>query len=480
MMVASASEGGVAMGTSPPADGAAVSGPSRRRPNVVLINCDDLGYGDLGCYGSTANRTPVLDALAAGGIRFTDFYMASPVCSPSRGAMLTGSYPRRIGFGSFDGHAVLFPGMGLGLNPAERTIASLLREQGYATMLVGKWHCGDQPGFLPTDHGFDRYFGLPYSNDMGRQVGADEHPPLPLMLDGQVLQEQPDQAGLTERYTDECVRFIREHRAEQFFLYLAHMYVHRPIYPPARFLRESPNGRYGAAVACIDWSTGTIVHELEALGLLQDTLIVFTSDNGSLGHDGGSNGSLRGAKGSTYEGGQRVPCIMHWPNAIAPGQVSPQITTSLDFLPTFLGLAGAEVPDGLVVDGLDITPLFTGQAAPEEVPRTFAYYHHDSLEAVRAGDWKLHLRKGDQPVEELYDLVADPAEMQNLLAERPDVVAELSRIADAYRADLGDLAMNMEGAGCRPIGRVENPTPLTHYDPTHPYIEAMYDLPDRG
>jgi arylsulfatase A-like enzyme len=470
----------MAMGSSPPADWAAPPEPGRRRPNVVLINCDDLGYGDLGCYGSTRNRTPVVDALAAGGIRFTDFYMASPVCSPSRGAMLTGSYPRRIGFGSFNGRTVLFPGMGLGLNPAERTIASLLREQGYATMLVGKWHCGDQPGFLPTDHGFDRYFGLPYSNDMGRQVGADEFPPLPLMLDKQVLQEQPDQAGLTERYTDECVRFIRAHRAEPFFLYLAHMYVHKPIYPPARFLRESHNGRYGAAVECIDWSTGTIVHELEALGLLQDTLIVFTSDNGSLGHDGGSNGSLRGAKGSTYEGGQRVPCIMHWPNGIAPGQVSGQITTSLDFLPTFLGLAGAGVPDGLGVDGLDITPLFTGQPPTDMAPRTFAYYHHDSLEAVRAGNWKLHLRKGDQPVGELYDLVADPAETRNRHAERADLVAELSRIADSYRTDLGDLAMNIEGTNCRPIGRVEDPRPLTHFDPTHPYIEALYDLPDRG
>ena len=468
------------MSTSHGASAADPSRPGRRRPNVVLINCDDLGYGDLGCYGSTGNRTPVVDRLAAGGIRFTDFYMASPVCSPSRGALLTGSYPRRIGFGSFDGRTVLFPGMAMGLNPAERTVASLLREQGYATMLVGKWHCGDQPGFLPTDHGFDRYFGLPYSNDMGRQVGADEFPPLPLMLDEQVLQEQPDQAGLTERYTEECVRFIREHRDEPFFLYLAHMYVHKPIYPPARFLRESRNGRYGAAVECIDWSTGVIVHQLEALGLLEDTLMVFTSDNGSLGQDGGSNGPLRGAKGSTYDGGQRVPCIMHWPNGIAPGQVSPRITTSLDFLPTFLGLAGAGVPDGLVVDGLDITPLFSGQTAPDEAPRTFAYFHHDSVEAVRAGDWKLHLRKGDKPIHELYDLRADPGETLDRHDERPDLVAELSRIADGFRADLGDLAEGIEGTGCRPIGRVEDPTPLTHYDPTHPYIEAMYDLPDRG
>lgn len=266
---------------------------AQRRPNIILINCDDLGYGDLGCYGSPVNQSPAIDALAARGIRLTDFYMASPVCSPSRGGMLTGCYPARIGFGSFDGDLVLFPGVGLGLAPDEHTVAARLRDLGYATMLVGKWHCGDQPGFLPNDHGFDRFFGLPYSNDMGRQAGADrDFPPLPLMLDDAILQQQPDQAALTERYTAECVRFIREHREEPFFLYLAHMYVHAPIYAPERFLRESSNGPYGAAVACVDWSTSVLMSELAALGLDEDTLVVFTSDNGSRAHSGASNAPL--------------------------------------------------------------------------------------------------------------------------------------------------------------------------------------------
>ena len=207
---------------------------------------------------------------------------------------------------------------------------------------------------------------------------------------------------------------------------------------------------------------------------------MFTSDNGSLGQGGGSNGPLRGAKGSTYEAGQRVPCIMHWPNGIAPGQVCAQITTSLDLLPTFLGLAGGAVPEGLVVDGVDIAPLFTGDTPPSDTPRTFAYFHNDSLEAVRAGPWKLHLRKGDRPIHELYRLIDDPGETHNRYAERPDIVAELSRIADGYRADLGDCAEGIDGSGCRPVGRVEDPRPLTEYDPAHPYIEAMYDLPDRG
>ena len=260
------------------------------QPNIILINCDDLGYGDLGCYGSQINQSPYLDQMAAEGIRFTDFYMASPVCSPSRGAMLTGCYPPRIGFAEFDGNWVLFPGDALGLNPEENTIASLLKKQEYATKIVGKWHCGDQKEFLPTRHGFDSYYGIPYSNDMGIQSEKDTHPPLPLLLDEQVIQAQPDQASVTERYVEESVRFIRTNREQPFFLYFAHMYVHLPIYPPDRFIRESNNGRYGAAVQAIDWSVGVLLHELKQLGLDQNTLVIFTSDNGSRARgEGGSN-----------------------------------------------------------------------------------------------------------------------------------------------------------------------------------------------
>ena len=454
------------------------------RPNIVLINCDDLGYGDLGCYGSTANRTPAIDALAARGIRLTDFYVASPVCSPSRGAMLTGCYPARIGFGSFDGDLVLFPGMGLGLAPGERTMATRLRDLGYATMLVGKWHCGDQPGFLPTDHGFDRFFGLPYSNDMGRQAGADrDFPPLPLMLDDAILQQQPDQAALTERYTAECVRFMREHRDEPFFLYLAHMYTHAPIYAPERFLRESGNGPYGAAVACVDWSTSVLMAELAALGLADDTLVVFTSDNGSRAHSGASNAPLRGTKGTTGEGGQRVPCIVTWPASIAPGQVRGDLVTSMDLLPTFVELAGGSVADdpaALPIDGVDLSGLLTGTPDTPDPRWCFGYFHRDSLEALRVGRWKLHLWRDGREIDLLYDVAADPGETVDHFAEQPEVVQTLRGFADRLRAALGDARLGIDGTGVRPIGRLADPRPLTEYDRDYPYLIAEYDLSDRG
>lgn len=449
------------------------------RPNIVLINVDDLGYGDLGCYGSTANRTPFLDRLAASGIRFTDFMMASPVCSPSRGAMLTGCYPKRVGFGSFDGEHVLFPGMAVGLDPRERTVASLLRDAGYATALVGKWHCGDQPGFLPTDHGFEHFFGLPYSNDMGRQAGADrDFPPLPLMVGTEVLQQQPDQASLAERYLAECIRFIRQEKDRPFLLYLAHSYVHAPIYVPQRFREASTNGAYGAAVECVDWTTGVLLHELEALGLLGRTLVVVTSDNGSRGHSGASNAPLRGVKGTTWEGGQRVPCIVSWPDVVAPGQVRHDLVSSIDLLPTFVELAGGELPDDRPIDGLSLVGLLAGdQPSPREV---FGYFHHDSLEAVRQGVWKLHLRKGEVEFRALYDLSTDPGEDCDVQAEHPDVVARLEVEARVLRAELGDRSLGITGAGCRTIGRVPDPRPLTAYDPDHPYYAAEYDLADRG
>lgn len=452
----------------------------KAKPNIILINCDDLGYGDLGCYGSTVNKTPVLDKMAAEGLRFTDFYQASPVCSPSRGAMMTGCYPPRIGFGSFEGRWVLFPGQAVGLNPSEITLARLLKDAGYATQLVGKWHCGDQKAFLPTRHGFDSYYGLPYSNDMGRQ-GETLFPPLPLLRDEAVIQQQPDLAALTERYVEESVRFIRDNAARPFFLYLAHMYVHLPLYVADRFRQESGNGRYGAAVATIDWATGVLLHELKTLGLEEDTLVIFTSDNGSRARgEGGSNGALRGTKGTTWEGGQRVPCIMRWPKAIPAGTVCRKLATSMDFYPMLADLAGADVPSDRIIDGKNILPLVLSGGRDESPRDTFFYYMRNNLEAVRDATWKLHVRKKEEEVRELYNMETDPGEMQNVYDANPSVVKALLEKMDACRADLGDEVRGITGRNVRPAGRVDNPEPLTQYDPDHPYYMAAYDLKERG
>ncbi len=464
-----------------------VPAPEAPRPNVVLINCDDLGYGDLGCYGSTVNATPALDQMAAEGLRLDSFYMASPVCSPSRGALLTGCYPPRIGFGDFDGLPVLFPGQACGLAPSEISLGRLLGDAGYRTAIVGKWHCGDQPAFLPPNHGFDLYFGLPYSNDMGRQTGTPTndrgdqrgYPPLPLMLDDDVLEEQPDQRGLTARYLAEAVRFIRRADDRPFFLYLAHMYVHLPIYVQERFARASRNGAYGAAVETIDWVTAVLLRELQSRGLDESTIVIFTSDNGSRARDGGSNAPLRGAKGSTWEGGMRVPCIVRWPGHVAAGRTSDELAASIDLFPTLAALGGAEVPDDRTVDGVDLSDLLLDDTATS--PRdAFWYYRMNDLEAVRAGRWKLHVAKVGTPLHELYDVVDDPGETIDRAAEQPAEVARLTVVADAARDALGDARLDLIGEAVRPLGRVADARPLTTYDPQHPYYEAEYDLADRG
>jgi len=452
-------------------------------PNIILINCDDLGYGDLGSYGSKRNDTPHIDALARGGVCLNEYYTGSPVCSASRASLMTGCYPPRVGFGK---RPVLFPACEEGLNPDETCIARVFQRAGYATQAIGKWHCGDQPEFLPTNHGFDHYFGIPFSNDMGRQIRNDgsmlERSPLPLLRDETVIQQQPDQRGITERYTDEALQFIHRNQEQPFFLYLAHMYVHVPLFVPKPFLEASRNGAYGGAVAAIDWSTGVIVDCLKRLGLFENTIIVFTSDNGSRARDeGGSNEPLRGRKGQTWEGGQRVPCIFHWPEGIPSGRRLDGVSRTLDMLPTLAGLAGVDGSTRHPIDGVDLSERMRGTSDvhPNE---TFAYYLGESLQAVRVGPWKLHFAKGGaqnlEPCDALFHIGEEPAESNDRFAAEPEKVAELKQFADSIRADLGDTFTGVTGTGLRPGGFCQDARPLTEYDPDHPYIIACYDRAD--
>jgi len=436
------------------------------QPNIVLIFIDDMGYGDLGCYGSTKNRTPHLDQMAEEGMRFTDFYVASSVCSPSRAALMTGCYPKRVGLEAGTKFVVLMPEDPMGLNPDEITLPEILQTQGYETMLVGKWHLGDQPPFMPTNHGFDSYFGLPYSNDHYSDRAYQKHlpkrfedgfNPLPLMRNNEILEKDPDQSTLTARYTEEAVQFIEQNKDQPFFLYLSHMYVHTPLFPAPEFLARSKNGRYGAEVGQIDHSTGVILDKLKELGLDGNTLVVFTSDNGSTGGAGGSNKPLRGRKGQTWEGGMREPCIMRWPGTIPSGSTCSELATAMDFLPTFARLAGGSAPTDRIIDGHDISDLMTGISGATTPYEAFFYYRQDVLAAVRSGKWKLHLG-----LRQLYDLEADIGEKNNLYSENSDVVGKLKQLADEIREDIG--TRGKPGQNDRPSGWVDDPVPLTTRD----------------
>ena len=464
------------------------------KPNVIIIFADDLGYGDLGCYGSKINQTPTLDKMADEGKKFSNFYVSSPVCSPSRASLMTGCYPQRISFGTFDGLRVLFPGQGIGLSNEEKTVAKTFKESGYSTKIIGKWHCGDQEDFLPTNHGFDSYFGIPYSNDMGRQVKIKDYipndsslhkitewdrPPLPLVRDKEVIQEQPDQRSIAERYTEDAVKFMRENKETPFFLYLAHMQVHLPLYAAEKFVKESKNGDYGACVASIDWSTKVIFDELKELGIDENTIVIFTSDNGSrLQNQGGSNGNLRGGKGQTWDGGQRVPCIIRWPRKINKGQQTDALSTTMDFLPSITKLIGGDLPSKKI-DGIEMSDLFFSNENSSKRD-SFLYYNEDELEAIRYKNWKLHFKKEDKLINELYDLDSDISEKVNLYSSHKEIVSKLSTLADEFRKSLGDKYLDIKGEEVRPANRVDNPKPLTEYDENHPYMYAEYDKGERG
>ena len=438
------------------------------RPNIIVIFCDDLGYGDIGCFGATKHHTPNLDRMAAEGRRFTSFYVSSGVCTPSRASLMTGCYPRRVNMHQNEaGLCVLFPVSQKGLNPDEVTMAEVLKGQGYATACIGKWHLGDQPEFLPTRQGFDHYFGIPYSNDMGARQGPGR-PPLPLLRNEAVVEAPADQDTLTRRYTDEVIKFMREHKDGPFFVYLPHAMPHNPVHASDEFRDTSDNGRYGDAVEEIDWSAGQILAALKALDLDEQTLVLFTSDNGAASRWGGGNSPLRGWKGSTWEGGMREPCIVRWPGHVPAGTECDELACTMDLLPTFARLAGTKPPADRIIDGRDIWPLMSGRADAKSPHEAFYYYQMDQLQAVRSGKWKLHLplkpkkRHWGKPEPEgplqLFDLEADMGEQNNVADRHPDVVKRLTTLAEKARGDLGDVGR--AGRNQRPAGLVANPKPL--------------------
>ena len=431
-----------------------------RPPNFVVIFCDDLGYSDLECFGSQKIKTPNIDRMAAEGMRLTSFYSTCSVCSPSRSSLLTGCYPRRVNMHvNHENLCVLFPGDRKGLNPEEMTIAEVLKAKNYATICVGKWHVGDHPNFLPHKQGFDSYFGIPYSNDMNRK-----EVPLPLLRNERVIESPVDQPMLTPRYTKEVVKFIYGNKDKPFLVYLPHTFPHLPLFASSRFKGKSAHGRYGDTIEEIDWSTGEILKALKDTGIDENTMVLFTSDNGS--RQKGSNDPLRGRKGQTWEGGQRVPCVARWPGNIPEGSISSEIVSTLDILPTFAKLAGVPLPTK-PIDGHDASDILLGEKDARSKHEAFYYYQMDQLQCVRSGKWKLHLAlkskkrnwgkpEGKTP-RQLYDLDKDIGETTDVSSDHPDVVKRLLALAEKARSELGD--MGRPGKGQRKAGFVKKASP---------------------
>lgn len=426
-------------------------------PNIVILFADDLGYGDLGCYGHPTIRTPHLDQMASEGVRFTDFYTAAPVCTPSRAALLTGRHAIRSGMIQMPGtRGVLFPDSKGGLPPEEITLAEALKPAGYVTAHIGKWHLGIHEGSRPGDQGFDFSYGLPYSNDMDRRPNTppaarfSPNPPadgwnVPLIRNGEIIERPADQSTVTRRYTEQAVAFISENKDKPFLLYLAHTMPHTPLFASETFRNTSYRGIYGDVVAEIDWSTGQILEALRREGLAERTMVLFTSDNGpwlTEREQGGSAGLLRDGKASTWEGGMRVPGIAWMPGRIQPA-VSSEMTSTLDIFPTALALAGVPLPQGVALDGDDLSPLlFEQQPLPE---RPFFYYRNQDFYACRVGPWKAHFitqggagvsgeprTERDPPL--LFNLQRDPSERFDVAAEFPEVVGRIRTLAEAHRA----------------------------------------------
>ena len=454
-------------------------------PNFIIIFADDMGYGDLSCFGHPTIRTPNLDRMAAEGMRFTQFYVAADVCSPSRAALLTGRLPIRNG---------VYPGVfrtnsASGLPLSELTVAELLKLKGYKTAIVGKWHLGSQPAFLPTRQGFDYYFGIPYSNDMGKAgtfandpsmaVYHVVNPPLPLYRNNDIIEYEPDQAQLTKRYTREVIRFIRENKNNPFFVYYPNNFPHAPLYASSDYLGKSKRGIYGDVVQELDWSVGEIFNELRALNLDKNTFVVFTSDNGPwllMKQYGGSAGLLYEGKGSTYEGGMREPMIAWWPDKIPANVTNEALASSLDLLPTILNMAGIDLPKDRDYDGMDISNLFYGKS--KQVREIMYYYHNDGiLRAIRKGPWKAHFQtqlsyssegavKHDPPL--LYNIENDPSEKYELGTKHPDIIRQMKQLYDHQVATVvpaeSEINKTMAGApGTSPAPKPgESPSKKAH------------------
>lgn len=454
-------------------------------PNIVIIFTDDQGYGDLGSYGATDFTTPHLDRMAANGIRFTHFYAAQAVCSASRAGLLTGCYPNRIGI-----NGALNPQAQHGIADQEITLAELVKSVGYTTGIFGKWHLGHHQQFLPLQHGFDEYFGLPYSNDMwpihydGRPATDSTHRkfrhPFPPLIEGnetiERISSMDQQDQLTARYTEKAVDFIRRHHEKPFLLYLPHTMPHVPLGVSKEFKGKSEQGLYGDVMIEIDWSVGQILSTLEAFQLLENTLVIFTTDNGpwlNFGNHAGSTGGLREGKGTTFEGGQRVPCIMQWPETIPAGKVCNRLSSAIDILPTIAEITGAKLPEHKI-DGVSLLPLLIEENPPAPREIFYYYYGRNNLEAVRYKHWKLifpHISRSYQGVlpgndgrqgpygrdtvkMALYNLRRDPGEHYDVQQLYPEVVDTIQAIAEGARNDLGDQLTGREGSGRREAGRL--------------------------
>ncbi|MCB1230090.1 MAG: sulfatase [Verrucomicrobiae bacterium] len=449
---------------------------AERLPNVVIIFADDLGYGDIGVFGAEGYETPNLDRLAAEGRKFTRWYASQPVCSASRTGLLTGCYSNRIGI-----HGALGPGSRHGISAEEMTMAEMFKQKDYATACFGKWHLGDHEKFLPTNHGFDHYFGFPYSNDMWPEhpTAGKHFPPLPIIEDTTRLRtaDERDQRMMTTWLTAKAVDFINRNREQPFFLYVPHPQCHVPLYVSDRFAGKTERGLFGDVISEIDWSVGEIVNAIDTNGLSENTLVIFTSDNGpwlSYGTNAGSAGPLREGKGTSWEGGYREPTVMRWPGKIPAGTETDTPAMNIDLLPTFAKLIGAKLPDHKI-DGLDVWPIIAGEPGAKNPHEGYwHYYKQNELEAVSMGDWKLVLPHtyrtldgkpgGDNGLPapyasakaglELYDLAEDYGETKDVAAEHPEVVARLQAFAEKARAELGDSLTKQKGGGVREPGRL--------------------------